>query len=526
MDEPTLSRRDALKITAVAATAVAVPLAVRLGARQASQLPANRLPRLYAATFTTPPVLQPSGTLGGRPLYVLTQRQFEANLLPGGLTTTMFGYNGRFPGPTIRVEKDRPVVVRQVNGLPARHPALGYELATSTHLHGHPSLPEYDGYANDLTQPGQYKDYLYDNDEAARTIWYHDHAVHHTAENVYMGLAAQYHVIDATENALGLPQGDYDVPLIINDVAFTASGQLLLDDRSHSGIYGDVILVNGSPWPLMQVEPRKYRFRVLDASIARGYRLRLSDGGPMTVIGTDGGLVPAPQTITELKIGMAERYDVVIDFARYRGRRVELRNAGVPNAIDFDNTDKVMAFQVGTTVTDGSNNQVPAVLNPDVPAMLVDPAAATATRKLVFERQNGEWVVSGHTWEDVIDSRFTKIIGNPALDAVEVWELENKGGGWFHPIHIHLVDFRILDRNGRPPLDQEKGAKDVVYLSENDKIRLVMQFHGHEGRYMIHCHNTTHEDHDMMVQMLVGRYDPAHDPITGAPPKNGPPPPP
>jgi FtsP/CotA-like multicopper oxidase with cupredoxin domain len=204
---------------------------------------------------------------------------------------------------------------------------------------------------------------------------------------------------------------------------------------------------------------------------------------------------------------------------------VELRNAGVPNAIDFDNTGKVMAFQVGTTVTSGANNgPPPAVLNPNVPAMNVDPAKATATRKLVFERQHGEWVVDGHTWEDVIASHFTKIVANPDLDDIEVWELENKGGGWFHPIHLHLVDFRILDRNGRPPTPQELGAKDVVYLGENDKIRILVQFHGHEGRYMIHCHNTVHEDHDMMVQMLVGEYDPAHDPITAAPPTNGPPP--
>jgi spore coat protein A, manganese oxidase len=524
MDEPSITRREALKIGAFGAAALALPLTTSLDAARASALAPDRLPRPFATGFTAPPVLYPAGTSAGRPVYVLRQKQFPAKLLPDGTATQMFGYNGQFPGPTLQVYKDQPVVVRQVNDLPPRHPTLGYELATSTHLHGHPSLPEYDGYANDLTRPGQYKDYLFDNDEAARTIWYHDHAVHHTAENVYMGLAAQYHVLDHAEDKLHLPRGRYDQPLIINDVAFTAAGQLLIDDRSHSGILGDVILVNGRPWPVMQVEPRKYRFRVLDASIARGYRLRLSDGGPMIVIGTDGGLMPAPQTVTEVKIGMAERYDVVIDFQRYRGRRVELRNAGVPNAIDYDNTDKIMAFQVGTTVRDPSNNDVPDVLNPAVPAMLVDPARATARRKLVFERQNGEWVVSGHTWEDVVDSGFTKVIGNPTLGAVEIWELENKGGGWFHPIHIHLVDFRVLDRNGRPPPAQEKGAKDVVYLGENEKIRLVMQFHGHEGRYMIHCHNTTHEDNDMMVQMLVGRYDPAHDPITGAPPTNGPPP--
>jgi spore coat protein A, manganese oxidase len=514
MDDTRLTRRDALKIGAFGAAALALPLTVTLSGARASQIAANRIPRPYTLPFRIPEVLQSTGTKDGFPLYRIEQRPFKAEILPG-ISTDMFGYNSQFPGPTIRVPQNQTIVVRMGNDLPARHPVFGYDTTTSTHLHGHPSRPQYDGYANDLTAPRQFKDYVYENEEDARTIWYHDHAVHHTAENVYWGLAAQYHVLDAIDRQL--PSGKYDVPLIVNDVAFTSRGQLLYDDRSDAGPMGDVILVNGRPWPLMPVERRKYRFRLLNASIARGYRLRLSTGGPMTVISTDGGLLAAPQRTTELRIGMAERYDLIIDFAEYKlGTRVELRNLGVPNAVDFDDTNKVMAFQVNAEAQSNVGNTIPAVLQ-EHPVMRLTERDATKKRALRFERKGSEWTINGQIWEDVIESGFQRVIADPERGAVELWELENKSGGWFHPIHVHLVDFKILDRNGRQPAPYERGPKDVVYLGENDKVRFVALFGPHEGRYMLHCHNNSHEDHDMMHQMRVGGD--GEDPIATAPPQ-------
>jgi FtsP/CotA-like multicopper oxidase with cupredoxin domain len=515
MDDARLTRRDALKVGILGAAALALPYAGGLSGARASEIAESRIPRPYSLPFVKPPMIAPTGTSEGLPLYRIQQRPFQAEILPGVLTD-MWGYNGRFPGPTIRVNQNQAIVVRMSNNLPARHPVFGYEATTSTHLHGHPSRPQYDGYANDLTRPRQYKDYVYENNEDARTIWYHDHAAHHTAENVYWGLAAQYHVVDPLD--LRLPAGRYDVPVVINDVAFTARGQLLYDDRSDSGPMGDVVLVNGRPWPVLTVERRKYRFRLLNASIARAYRLRLSTGGPMTVVSTDGGLVQTPLPVTELKISMAERYDVVIDFAEYpAGQRVELRNLGVDNSIDYDHTDKVMAFQVGPEPTSTAGNTIPAVLNTNPVVMDLQERDATQRRKLSFERGGSNWVINDQTWHDVERSGFRKVIANPAHDAVELWELENRSGGWFHPIHLHLVDFKILDRNGRPPEPYERGPKDVVYLAENETIRILAKFGPHEGRYMIHCHNNTHEDHDMMVQMQVGRD--LVDPITAAPPR-------
>src|SRR4051794_11040967 len=519
MDEATFTRRDALKISAFGAAALALPFTVQdVGAKQVSQLPADKMPKPYAATFRIPPVKQPVSP--GSSSYQLLQRPFQANLVPG-FTTAMWGYDGMFPGPTIAATKDQPITIRQINQLPAVHPTLGYVPSTSTHLHGHPSLPQYDGYANDLTFPGQYKDYHFENDEPGRTLWYHDHGVHHTSENIYMGLAALYLLRNPAEDALDLPRGEFEIPLVINDVAFDAQGQLLFDNNSVSSLFGDVILVNGVPWPKLAVQPRRYRFRILNASLSRGYRLQLSNGAPFTVIATDGGLVPTPQVVRELKMGMAERYEVVVDFSGSAGRSVELRNAGVPNAVDFDNTGKVVRFDVAATATSPGAGPVPGVLDTTSSFLTLKESDATKTRKLVFERKNGEWTINGDTWAEVEASNFTRVIADPAFGATEIWELENKSGGWFHPIHIHLVDFRVLTRNGAPPPLQENGPKDVVYLGENETIRLLMRFEHHSGRYMLHCHNSVHEDHDMMFQFhVVGGPDP--DPMSDPPP---PPPP-
>jgi spore coat protein A len=525
MDVPTLDRRDMLKVSALGAAALALPFQGVLSAKKASRIAESKLPKPYTLPFRKPPVLSAVRSDATTDYYVVRQQAFVGTILPN-VKTPLFGYNGMVPGPTIKASHGRRTVVRQINELPAKHQTLGYVTWTSTHLHGMPSEPQFDGYAGDNSMPGQWKDYVYPNSCEARTLWYHDHGVHHTAENVYMGLAAQYHLTDAVEAALPIPKGDYDVPLMLGDAAFAENGALLWDDNSHSGIYGDVILVNGVPWPKMQVEQRKYRFRVLNASVARGYRLKLSNGQPFQVIATDGGLMAAPQTVTQITVGMAERYEIVIDFEKITaGQKIQLVNSGVKNATDYDHTGKIMQFEVTGPATSTANNTVPAVLGPPHPAMLLTPAQSKATRYLRLERTNDLWTINGQTWKNVEDGDFTPIFANPQPGDVEIWEVENKSGGWFHPLHIHLVDFQVLSRNGKAPRPEERGPKDVVYVGEGEKIRLLMQFSrpdGPHGRYMIHCHNLSHEDHDMMTQFQVGTHDPDCDPIYTAPPKYGP----
>jgi spore coat protein A len=523
MSTERLNRRDLVKLSVLGAAALALPLERVVRAKSISRIAASKLPRPFSVPFATPSVLAPVRRDDTTDYYEITQRPAVVQFLPG-VNTPVFTYNGTVPGPTIQVEQGRKTVVRQINALPATHPTLGYVPWTSTHLHGSASGPEYDGYANDISRPGQWKDYHYPNFQNARTLWYHDHGVGHTAENVYHGLAGQYQLTDPLERALPLPKGRYDVPIVLSDAIFGTDGSLLFLDNARSGLYGDVILVNGRPWPVMKVERRKYRFRILNASVSRGYRLALSPEGPMTVVATDGGLMPAPQQVTELRHGMAERYEVVIDFAQYPiGQRVVLRNLGVKNSVDYDNTNKVMAFDVAGESTEPANNEVPAVLDPTNPAMALTAAMSRKTRRFRVKKDNTIWTIGGMTWEDIVESEFRATIANPDPNAVEIWEIENSSGGWNHPVHLHLVDFQILSRNGAPPRPEERGPKDVVYVGEAETVRLLMQFSHRTGRYMIHCHNLPHEDHDMMSQFEVGSGGP--DPIATAPPQSTPPPP-
>lgn len=500
-----LHRRDMMKLGVLGTVALGVPLERVAAARgNASRIAASRLPRPYTTGFVEPPVLAPGHRSATTDYYDVRMRPVALEVIPG-FRTQFWAYNGSVPGPTLRVERNRQVVMRQVNELPRRHPTLGYDVYTSLHLHGNANRPEYDGYADDISRPGQYKDYHFPNGQPARTLWYHDHGVHISAQNVYMGLAGLYVTDDPLEQRLGLPAGRYDVPLVVRDALFTSDGQLAWSDDSHSGLYGDVILVNGRPWPAMKVERRKYRFRILNGSVSRNYRWALSTGDPFTVIGTDSGLMPAPQRVTSMRHAVAERYEVVIDFAKYKvGQRVELRNLGVKNSRDYDHTGRVMAFDVVSDPTSLAGNTVPEVLHPAAPVMQLVPTPQMRRRRFEFERHGGEWTINRVTWDDVVRSNYRLTLANPGLGDTEIWEFANTHGGWNHPVHVHLVDFRILDRNGRPPLPHERGPKDTVYLGENETVRVIAKFGPHQGKYMIHCHNVVHEDHDMMAQFEVG----------------------
>ncbi|SFK70580.1 multicopper oxidase family protein [Geodermatophilus ruber] len=573
METPNVSRRDVLKLSVAGTAAAALPLQGVLSAATASALPASKMPQPYTAAFKAPPVLEPvvtddvrSNVFGhvpddyvptagiphypGQPItgsaylgtdyYRITQTNVQVQMIPG-MWTKMWSYNRSVPGPTIRSylqpDPDNPgkkiarrTVMQVLNELPKRHPTLGYVPWTSTHLHGSPSKPQFDGYAGDLTQPGEWKNYQYPNNCTPRTLWYHDHGVHHTAQNVYMGLAAQYHLVDEElEIGLGIPRWDrqkaaegkpqYEFPLILSDVMFTADGQLQWNDDGASGVYGDVILVNGVPWPNMKVEPRKYRFRVLNGSLSRGYRLRLSNNMPFKVIATDGGFMQFAQQVTTFTIGMAERYEIIIDFKDLKGTKVQLVNDGVLNARDFDHTGKVMQFEVGTRVTSTDGNQWPSTLGDPHPVMTLKATDRAAVRSMRLHRSNDLWKINDTTWDDVVKSNYQNVFATVARDSIEVWDVENSSGGWFHPLHIHLVDFRVLSRNGNPPRPEERGPKDVVYVGENETVRLLMRFEHEDGRYMIHCHNLSHEDHDMMFQYQVGHHDIDCDSINSDPPQ-------
>jgi FtsP/CotA-like multicopper oxidase with cupredoxin domain len=538
-----LRRRDVIKLGVLGSAALYLPVERLARAKGTASL--GTLPTPFTLPFVKPPEIDlRAAANGGTPVtsLELTMRQVSAPVLgPAGAwpQTNVWAYTG--PGgqvnPTIHVDKGQPIEIMQVNALPERHPQHGYESWVSVHLHGSASLPQYDGYANDVIKPGQRKRYRYPNMQGARTLWYHDHGVHRTSENVYSGLAAQYHLHDDMERDSGIPTGAYDSPLILKDALFDQDGSLLFDDNDESSLMGDVILANGTPWPVMGVSKRRYRFRILNASISRSYKLSLSDKrAEMWAIATDGGFMPKPERISDLRIGMAERYEVIIDFTNCAdGAEVILKNGSLKNNVGHANTNKVMKFKVGVgPALDLSTNEIPSSFyTPIAPRpganytgpdeiMGLTEAMAVKTRRLEFVRKHGMWTVNGKTWADVVNSGYRKVVADPAVNSVEIWEFANKSGGWFHPIHVHLVDFKMLSRNGKAPLPYEQGPKDVFYVGENETIRAITKFGPHEGKYMIHCHNLVHEDHDMMQQFRVGPdkgYYPSdpHDPIGADP---------
>ncbi|WP_427007782.1 multicopper oxidase family protein [Pseudarthrobacter sp. H2] len=543
------TRRDLLKLGAVGAFGLAgmkgggddgAPVPPPAGTPLTPSLLAPRnTPIPYAGVFRRPPELLPfeKGYDGGDPSrpferYALTQQLGQAQFVPG-LMTTLAGYNGIFPGPTIRAAQGTRIEVRIRNAFPGSGLLFPGPINTVTHLHGSASLPQYDGYANDITVPGNVKNYHYPNWQTARTLWYHDHKHHITAQNVYSGLAAFYPLSDKYERAQ-LPQGEFDVPLMISDAMFNADGSLGYNDNGQKGLWGDIIMVNGVPWPTMKVKPRIYRFRVLVASISRSYRPTLSTGEPVYIAATDAGMVPNVQAVKSWRQGTAERYEVLIDFRHYKaGQLIELRNLSNKNNIDFANTGKIMRFEVVADSGSGAGSipSIPATLddggalNPTrggIATMNLTPDMAVAKRELKLFRANGQWTINGVTWADVEKSGFKKLFGNPQPYDVEQWTITNASGGWFHPLHIHLIDAKIIARNtnGGKPFAWETGPKDVFYAGENESITALMQFAtGADagGRYMVHCHNLVHEDHDMMVQFSIGDLR-NNDPISSDPP--------
>jgi bilirubin oxidase len=376
------------------------------------------------------------------------------------------------------------------------------------HLHGSSSHAVFDGWAADELEIGQYKDYYYPNNEGARSIWYHDHAEHHTAVDAYEGQAGVYIVYDPKEDSLGLPCGKYDIPLALSDKTYQDNGQLVSIEGEEIGFLGEFIQVNEQPWPFLEVEPRKYRFRIYDMSVSRPYDLYLvdEDGNwlDFQVIASDSGLFGHPVLTNDLTISMGERYEIVVDFSGVRGQNITLANKlQNPTIVDFENTDKVMRFVVGDKVTDSNDNgPVPDVLNSDL-AMPKKDNQTEVDRKFNFQ-QGGDatWTINGIAFSDP----NARVLARMPQGTVELWELRHTGGGGVHPVHIHLISFQVVSRSGGPrgllPYETA-GLKDTVFLQPGEVVQVLAYFGPWNGVYMFHCHNLVHEDHEMMAAFNV-----------------------
>ncbi|KAM5350959.1 hypothetical protein ACJ41O_003682 [Fusarium nematophilum] len=463
-------------------------------------------PLIYRNALPIPPVKKPlkiiKNPLTGNDIwyYEMEIKQFKKSVYPNLKQATLTGYDGIAPGPTIMIPKGTESIVRFINN-------AGHE--NSVHLHGSYSRSSFDGWAEDITQPGEYKDYYYPNAQSARLQWYHDHAMHLTAENAYMGQAGAYILTDPAEDSLGLPSGYgvYDIPLILSSKQYNSDGSLFSTVGETDSLWGDVIEVNGQPWPFLNVEPRKYRFRFLNAAISRSFALyfvkatALNTRLPFQVIGSDGGLLSGPVQVSSIYVSMAERYEIVFDFSQYAGQTLELRNlekvGGIGTDDDYEDTNKVMRFVVKSGAVQDTST-VPSKLR-DI--SFARPATTSINHHFRFHRTNGEWRINGVGFSDAANRVLAKV----PRGTVEIWELENSSGGWTHPIHVHLMDFLVLDRDGgRGTMPYESaGLKDVVWLAKGETVRVAAIYAPFDGVYMFHCHNLIHEDSDMMAAFNV-----------------------
>lgn len=478
------TRREFLRIAAAAGAALALP---RHGFA-ASFMDARVRP--FAFPLTIPPVMKPRRSDGDRDYYEVTMRRARADILKGK-RTTIWGFDGRFPGPTFKVKRGREIIVRRSNEL---------HVPTTTHLHGGKVEWRSDGHPSLAIAPGESYDYVYPNDQEAATLWYHDHLCQETSRNNYMGLSGLYIIEDEAERDLNLPRGHHDIPLVIHDRSFNDDGSFRFRDKVDQ-LLGDVYLVNGRPIPYLEVANRKYRFRILNGSHSRGYDLALDNGEPLVQIASDQGLLEAPSPAVSIPLWPAERAEVVIDFSKYPiGSTIVLRDR---DASDPLVSRPVMQFRVTREEPDDSS--LPPLLRP---IERLVPGPGVVEREFALSKNiAGKWVINGKPFDSGrIDIR-------PRLGGTEVWTFVNQSF-FVHPMHIHLVQFQILDRSNLRLSAGEMGWKDTVRVDPSARVRVIMKFEGFAGRYMYHCHNLAHEDHSMMGQMLVrpGSRDATQEP--------------
>jgi FtsP/CotA-like multicopper oxidase with cupredoxin domain len=305
---------------------------------------------------------------------------------------------------------------------------------------------------------------------------------------------------DQSSTALRLPSGDYDVPLLISDKQFDSSGYLAFDQFNGDGFVGDKWLVNGKIQPRFHVEPRKYRLRLLAAATSRVWDLQLrwqNRVQNVIQIANDGNLLPSPVLRSNVTLGNAERADLVVDFSRFPvGSELFLTNRlkhldGRKPENDFlAAPDQVLKFIVDKPLAGPDNSRVLGRLRELPPA---NPAEAVTTRNFNFGRSGGVWTVNDREFDN-------RPIATPKKGTAEIWNLINSSGGWSHPVHIHFEEGRILQRNGAAPPAHERGRKDVFMLGPNERVQVFMRFRDFTGKYVMHCHNTIHEDHSMMAR--------------------------
>jgi len=469
-------------------------------------------------------------------LYTLNALPSLSIMSPSLPPQYIWGYDGISPGPTFVGYYGTPQLVRQFNFLPPVADNGGFGIPQiTTHLHNAHAPSESDGFACDYFGAlGQSPLYWYDQsypnvlagfsstnppngdiNESLSTLWYHDHRISYTAQNTYKGLIG-FHLLfnqfDTGNETTGfrLPSfPEFDIPMVFTDKVFNpTTGLMYFDLMNLDGILGDTFLVNGVVQPFLNVEPRKYRFRWLDAGPSRFYILfltQLTKTGANTIpfwqISNDGNLLPAPIQVTNVELGVANRMDVIVDFTNFAGQTLYIENRlqqllgrgplNPPTILPAGTGNLLLQINVGGgPVKDQSGNPATMTFYP-LPSTTPTPAV---TRVFEFDRLQGQWSINSQ-FAECDSPRFT-ITQNTA----EHWVFKNLSGDWEHPIHIHLEEYQLLARNGVPPSGVEVARKDVVILRQNEVVELFFRFRDWTGRYPLHCHNVVHEDNAMLLR--------------------------
>ncbi|TWT75971.1 Spore coat protein A [Posidoniimonas polymericola] len=522
-------------------------------------------------------VLTPTGTLDGAPLYEVEIKQFEQQLHSQLAPTTLWGYNGVFPGPTFNVNSGETIKVewtnnlRDDNGQGLQH-ILPYDTTihgagpqfpqarTVTHVHGAVANEMSDGFpeqwfssdpnapANGITThapsgpAGNSFVATYTNNQRAAGNWYHDHSMGITRLNVYAGMAGMYFIRDAEENSLNLPSDEYEIPILIQDRSFYNDGSLyypegpgaisdplgpLGDDfpsaaSQVSSFYADANVVNGVVWPYMEVEPRKYRLRLLNGANARNYNLTLEPAAGagasslgFSQIGVDGGLLSTVAERDDLFLAPADRVDVVVDFSQFSpGDTVYLKNDD--RRAVAGTTDEVMQFRIkDLSAPDASS--LPNALS-SISRYSQEELDNAPVRRLELVRDfdkygRMELLLDGKKWSD----ETTEIIQRGQL---EIWEFVNMTN-MEHPMHLHMEAFQVVGRQDLSGNDValepwELGWEDTVNVGGRETLRIAVKFDEYTGTFVWHCHILEHEDSEMMRTFrIVDAPEPGAALLTG-----------
>jgi FtsP/CotA-like multicopper oxidase with cupredoxin domain len=455
----------------------------------------------------------------------------------------------------INAHYQSPIIMRMYNGLPKDgRDNQGFGInQCCPHLHNAHNPPESDGGPLRFFDSGKWYDFWYPNvragfasthptttrngltcpgdwQETQSTLWFHDHRLDFTASNVYKGMASFYTLFSDDMNmdtgnertGFRLPSGEYDIPMLFADKVFDQSGQLFFDNFNLEGIVGDVQTVNLKVKPYLEVKRRKYRFRWLDGGPSRFIELSLSDGSKFLRIANDGNLLPKAQVVKSIRLGVAERADVIIDFSKYAPgtevyleNRLEQKDGKGPTGkiLPSSNDTRILKFIVsGEPVVDESASMTELLNQVMIPMPNRAANPVKVKRKFSFDTSSGAWTVNGQIFSPGVISAY------PTEGTAEEWELTS-GGGWAHPVHIHHEEYQVISRNGKFPAEDDLSRKDVVRIGENThgttgtgKVKLYMQFRDWYGDYPMHCHNVVHEDHAMMV---IWKIVPPNDPNAG-----------